>query len=196
MLNTSLRGTKQSQTDPQNLVTIGKILKPRGLSGEVKCQVLTNKPEAFSFVPNIQKISFSGGFAFLKFKDVNTFEAAERLRGKLIEIKRCDLPLDDDEILADDLIGFEVVDQNGKKLGTVRKIQSVGASEVIECHPERSVAQSKDLCQPADMSRDSSTALGMTAFMFPYEDEFVIETNMTTRQIIIRAEMLGEEIVL
>jgi 16S rRNA processing protein RimM len=147
---------------------LGKVLKPRGLSGEVKVQVLTNIIDAFSFVPNVEKISFSGGFAFIKFKNVNTLEAAEAMRGKLIQIPFDKLPLADDEILVDDLIGFEVMGENGKLLGTVKKIEEVGASVVFDC---------------GDL-------------MFPYEDEFVIETNMTKRQIIVCQELLDAELVL
>jgi len=144
---------------------LGEILKPRGLGGEVKVKILTNILDAFSFVPNVEKLSFSGGFAFIKFKGVNSIESAETLRGKLIQIPFDKLPLADDEILVDDLIGFEVVGQDGKKLGTVKKIEEVGASAVFDCG----------------------------TFMFPYEDEFVTETNMTNKQIIIRAEMLEVE---
>lgn len=152
----------------KNLVTIGKILKPRGLSGEVKVQIFTNVTEAFSLVENVEKVSFSGGFAFMKFKGITTIEAANAIRGKLIQIPRELLPLDDDEVIADDLIGFEVVDANGKKLGAVRNIESVGMSEVFDCGH----------------------------FMLPNEDAFIIETNMRTKQIIIKAEMLESETIL
>lgn len=152
----------------KNFVTIGKVLKPRGLSGEVKVQIFTNITEAFSLVENVEKVSFSGGFAFMKFKDVKTIETANAIRGKLIQVPRELLPLGDDEVLADDLIGFEVVDENGKKLGTVLKIESVGASEVFDCGH----------------------------FMLPNEDAFVIETNMRKKQIIVNEKMLEEEVVL
>jgi len=161
--------TKQSQADPQrNMVTIGRILKPRGLSGEVKCQVLTNITEAFSQAVNIEKISYSGGFAFVKFKGVDSIEAADAIRGKLIQIPRESLPLNEGEVIADDLIGFEVVGSNGKKLGTIRAIESVGASEVFD----------------------------LGHIMIPNEDVFILETNMRTKQITVDETMLEEETVL
>jgi len=143
---------------------LGEVLKPRGLAGEVKVRILTNKPEAFSFVDGVEKISFSGHYAFIKFKNVD-YVAAQNMRGKLIQIQRDLIPLDDDEVFADDIIGFEVVGEDGKRLGTVKKIEHVGAFEVFDCGH----------------------------FMFPNEDEFVVETNMTTKRITIRAEMLEEE---
>lgn len=153
----------------KNLVTIGKVLKPRGLSGEVKCQVLTNIPNAFSRVANVEKVSDSGAdYIFIKFKGVNSVEAAETLRGKFIQIDRGLLPLADDEVIADDLIGFEVIGTNGKKLGTVRGIELIGAGEVFDCGH----------------------------FMFPNEDAFVIETHMRKKHIIVDEKMLEEEVVL
>jgi len=149
-------------------------------------QILTNKPEAFSHVPNIEKISFSGAFAFIKFKNVTTLEAAERLRGNPIQIPRGKLPLEPDEFIADDLIGFKVLDETGKKLGTVRKIESVGAGEVIDC-----VRHCEEPCDDAIPTRKQMSA----SFMFPYEDEFVVETNMRHKRLVVRAAMLEEEIV-
>ncbi len=35
---------------------IGKILRPRGLSGEVKVQIMTNKPEQLRELDGIEKI--------------------------------------------------------------------------------------------------------------------------------------------
>jgi len=146
---------------------LGEVLKPRGLAGEVKVKILTNKPEAFAFVENVEKLSFSGVFAFIKFKGVD-YEAAQNMRGKLVQIPFDKFQLDDDEVLADELIGFEVVGQDGEFLGTVKDIQSVGASEVFDCGH----------------------------FMFPNEDAFVVETNMKTRRIVVKKEMLDAEVVL
>ena len=167
--------TKQSQawaaqrtTDPQGqLVPIARILKPRGLSGELKVQILTNIPNALDLAPNIEKVSYSGDFAFIRFKGVNSIEAAESMRGKLIEVPRDLLQLADDEVFADDLIGFEVIASSGKKLGTVRKVESVRASEVFD----------------------------LGHMMIPNEDAFIIETNMQTKQIIANESMLEEETI-
>ena len=166
-----------------DFITIGKILKPRGLSGEVKVQILTNKPEVFLTLTNktidlgkVIKSSVQNGFAYITFDGIKTIESAERLRGKDIRIPLADLPIDDDEVYAADLIGFAVVDTDGEKLGKVKSIESYGAGEVIEC---------------------VGTPGGNRGyFSFPYEDAFVIETNMTKKQIVIKTEMLDEEVIL
>ena len=174
--------TKQSQTNPQNFVTIGKILKPRGLAGELKVQILTNKHGAFSFVEKVEKVKFAGAFAYIKFKDVNSIADAEKLRGREIRIPRALMPLGADEVLADDLIGFAVVGQGGEKLGFVRSVETIGKGEVIEC--------------VKSPSREGVAPIGdgvWSYFSFPYEDAFVVETNMQERKIVIREKMLAEE---
>lgn len=155
------------------MITIGKILKPRGLSGEVKVQILTNKPDAFLELKTalglkVKKSSIQNGFAYMMFEGINTAETAERLRGREIQIPREVLKLDSDEVLADDLIGFTVVGIDGKRLGTVRGVETYGASDVFDCGH----------------------------FMFPNEDSFVLETDITKRQIIVNEKMLEEEVIL
>ena len=149
-----------SKKSQNNAVIIGKVLKPRGLAGEVKCQILTNKRDAFSYVPKVEKLTFGGGFAYIKFKNVNSIADAERLRGREITIPREQMPLYADEILSDELLGFDVVGEDGRKLGVVKAVDNN-----IDCGN----------------------------FAFPYEDAFVIETNMSEKKIVIREGMLAEE---
>lgn len=155
------------------MITIGKVLKPRGLSGEVKVQILTNKSDILLGLKTalglkILKCSIQNGFAYMNFEGINTVEAADRLRGQEIQVARGNMVLEDDEVLADDLIGFSVVDTAGKLLGTVKMIETIGASDVFDCGH----------------------------FMFPNEDSFVLETDITKRQITVNEKMLEEEIVL
>ena len=159
-------------------VQVGRILKPRGLKGEVKCQVSHTSAPASGRVPplfargefvritdcdyKILNVSEHGGFVYLYLDGITTIEQAESLRNKFIEIDRENLELAADEIFTSELIDFEVIDTNGKKIGTVKSIENYGASDIVDCGD----------------------------IMFPYEDAFVIETNMTKKQIVIRGEML------
>jgi len=158
-----------SKKSENNAVIIGKVLKPRGLAGEVKCQILTNKREVFCAGENllIGKLPFkvkgwqsAGLTGYLKLKGIDTIADAERLRGHEITIPREQMPLYADEILSDELLGFNVVGQDGRKLGVVKAVDNN-----IDCGN----------------------------FAFPYEDAFVIETNMSEKKIVIREGMLAEE---
>lgn len=108
------------------------------------------------------KCIVNGEIVYKFFDGVTTREQAERLRGKPIEIDRAELTLADDEVFTSDLVGFTVTDTSGKKLGVVKSIENYGASDIVDCG----------------------------TFMFPYEDAFVTETNMTDKKIVVRGEML------
>jgi len=149
-------------------IQIGKILRPRGLKGELKVQAWHQLPTNI-FVGGKQltviKISQSGSFTFLFLDGITTLDQAEQLRGKAIEIEKHQLAIADDEVLTSDLIGFDVIDSSGKPLGKLRAIENFGASDIFDCG----------------------------TFSFPYEDAFVIETNMTSKKIVVRAERLSIE---
>jgi 16S rRNA processing protein RimM len=61
-------------------------------------------------------------------------DAAERLKGRKLQIDRDALPDtdDEDEIYAADLIGLAVVDEAGAALGEVVAVQDYGAGDLIE----------------------------------------------------------------
>ncbi|MDR0461937.1 MAG: hypothetical protein LBG88_01220 [Christensenellaceae bacterium] len=112
-------------------VQVGKIIKPKGLQGELKCH----------------------------FFGIDTIDKAEMFRGVPLYVNRADLKLGADEILATDLVGFVVVDESGKKLGVIKSVDDYGGGDVIDCG----------------------------TFSFPYEDDFVIETNMTERKLVCKS---------
>jgi 16S rRNA processing protein RimM len=165
----------------KDLIIVGKVLKPRGLTGEV--QVYLSSPSVVGeffesaggkkvFIAGkefiVKKYAFVGEFAYLTFDGVRSVEVAEGLRGQEVRIPREAVRIGDDEVLADDLIGFSVVGLMGQVLGAVKRVVSYGHGEVVECLGE------------------------VGEFSFPYEDVFVVETNILARKIVVREEMLEE----
>ena len=153
---------------------IGKVLKPRGLKGELKVQILTNLTDAFNNLKKtyinkqphtVLKSSIQNDFAFLVLEGVNSVEAAEEFRDAKIYVTKASLKLQSDDILAEELIGFVIENQDGKTLGTITQIESFGERIVIMCG----------------------------AFSFPYEDDFVVQTDIEGRKIIVREAMLVTE---
>ena len=66
-----------------------------------------------------------------KIEGVDTPEAAEKLRNKLLYMHRDDLELDDDTYFIQDLIGIEVRDaDSGKVYGTISDVMQTGANDV------------------------------------------------------------------
>ena len=162
------------------LVTIGQILKPRGLKGELKVEILYNRPQIFNDLKEVYldgnkypvvKSSVQNGFAYLNLQDITVIEKAERFRNKLVQVKADSLQLAADEVLSTDLIGFAVV-HNGKKIGTVKAVENYGAGDFFEI---------------------AITGAGFV--QIPNEDDFIMETNMTQKTLILTANALSAEII-
>ncbi|MCL2570513.1 MAG: ribosome maturation factor RimM [Firmicutes bacterium] len=147
---------------------IGIILKPRGLKGELKVKILTNKPEVFFDLEHVflddtkhdvVSSSIQNGFGYITLKGLNKFELVDDLRDQNVYITKDQMIIEDDEVLVTDLIGFAVVDTLGKVLGTLRAIENYGAGEILVVNDELNI---------------------------PYEDDFIMETNMTEKKIVVK----------
>ncbi len=76
--------------------------------------------------------SIPGGLS-ARLSGVATKEAADALRGTSLFADRSKLPnLPDDEFYHADLIGLDVLDTGGAKIGTVRAVFNHGAGDILE----------------------------------------------------------------
>lgn len=121
-------------------LVIGEVLKPQGIRGELKIKTYTDFPEdvkAFGcvYIDGVEYkiLSFrvqGDGFAYIGLRGVPDRNAAELLRGKLIEGAREDAPeLDEGQYYIVDIIGLDVETQEGEFLGKVTDITAL-SSEV------------------------------------------------------------------
>lgn len=139
----------------QNLILIGSILRPHGTRGEVvmfptgaepaqlqqlvaKDFFLQLKSHQTWFKFSLLNIRFHKGMALLKFKELDSLTAAEKLRGAKVYINEADRPpLADDEYYYDQLIGLKVIDgKTGEIIGTVRDIVYGTGTENLELEIE------------------------------------------------------------
>lgn len=129
------------------MIDVAIILKPQGIKGEVKAQPLTNVLAVFENLRKInvedkevkiEKIALRQGFLYIKFAGVNDRNMAETLRGKKLFVEKTLLEekLDEDEILADDLIGMVLYDTDGRLVGQIVDIEEYGATYnfIISCN--------------------------------------------------------------
>lgn len=122
----------------------GKIVGTHGIKGEVRIEPWCDSPE---FLCSFKKLYLDEkGEAFVevksrphknialcKIKGIDTIEAAEKYRGKIIYINRDDISLDDGVNFVQDLIGLDVVDESsGKSYGTLTDVLRTGANDVYE----------------------------------------------------------------
>ena len=125
-----------------NYCTIGKIVKPHGIRGEVKVILMTDFPERFAkrrevfleppFEPTRMKVLSTRPHknAFLvKFEGIDTISDAEALAQRFVRIPEDELgPLEEGAYYWHQLEGLTVVDENEGVIGKVDSIFRAGDS--------------------------------------------------------------------
>ena len=128
------------------LVAVAKIVKSRGLRGELVADVLTDFPERFNgletvvaLVPGggrrelkIENFWFQKGRIVFKFAGFDSIEQAETLRGAEICIPESEaVELEEDEFFDWELEDCEVETVEGLRLGRVKELMRTGGTEIL-----------------------------------------------------------------
>lgn len=127
-------------------VCVGAIAGAFGVRGEVRLKSFCAVP---SDIGNYSPLSsedgktlyevkvtraIKAGFA-ARIKGVNTKEDADALRGATLHLDRDALPsLPDDEFYHSDLIGMDVMDTGGKRIGRIKAIHDNGVTDLLDVH--------------------------------------------------------------
>lgn len=120
-------------------LTIGKVLKPRGLKGEIKIETYSSDSARFSHLKQltidgceyrINSISLEGAIGYILVEGIDSVEKAEALRGKYFTAKKEDLPeLPEGKYYIADMIGLDVF-ANGECLGEIIDVLQYGSADV------------------------------------------------------------------
>ena len=158
------------------LYITGVILKPKGLQGEVKVEMVTDFPETFLsrreyYVGKsensverlkVKKAALAAGFAWLFFEGIDTMEKAEALTGwKLFVTEDQLLPQPENRAYVHEIIGMKVLDRNRLEVGVVTNIIRMPANEVYEVQ------------------------VGEKKILLPAIEEFVEEFSLSEKYIVI-----------
>ena len=120
----------------------GKIVTTHGIRGEVKIMPYTDSPELLAEFDrlfmgknreevNIERSRVFKNTVIAKIEGIDTPEAAEKLRNKVLYMHRDDLELDDGTYFIQDLIGLEVRDADTSKVyGEITDVMQTGANDV------------------------------------------------------------------
>ena len=129
---TSENQESETETFDSDLITIGRIIAPWGIKGQVSVQIETDFPQRFSpseqvFIDGkpvtIVDVSWHRGRPLIKFNTIDCTEDARQLRGKPIEIPQSQIqPLPEDHYYHFQLIGLEVRTVGGEHLGKIREV--------------------------------------------------------------------------
>lgn len=123
---------------------IGKIVNIQGIRGEVRVIPLTDNPERFKklewvYVDKngvkdkyyLEGVKYLKNLVVLKFQGVDAPEAAEALRDAFLLVDRKNaVKLPKDSFFVCDLIGLEVIDENGRLLGKLYNVLQTGSNDV------------------------------------------------------------------
>jgi 16S rRNA processing protein RimM len=136
------RGLKEPR-----FLTLGKILRPHGVRGELRMQPITAYPERLSELEHVytapdeqgtdavrhpmERVRAHRDLLIVKLADIADRNAANRYRNHYLLVALEDaVPLEEDEIYLFQMIGMEVITTEGENLGTLEDVIETGANDV------------------------------------------------------------------
>ncbi|MCR5717330.1 MAG: ribosome maturation factor RimM [Lachnospiraceae bacterium] len=139
---------------------VGAITSTHGVRGEVKVFPTTDDPDKFHKLKSVRvrtekgteqtleitQVKFFKNLAILKFKGIDTMDEAQKLYHATLWVDRADaVPLGENEYYRADLMGMQVVTEDGEDFGTLTNIYETGANDVYEVE----MADGKKVLLPA-----------------------------------------------
>ncbi len=140
----------------------GQIVNTHGIHGEVRIVPWADSPDFLRgfgtlYVDAAPRKVISArvhkGSVIAKLDGVDTVEEAMRLKGKTVQIRRADAKLPEGAFFLADIIGLDVVDEVGRRLGTLKEVLSPSRQQVYVVAGEREI-------------------------LIPAVPEFILETNI------------------
>jgi 16S rRNA processing protein RimM len=161
-------------------IRIGRVARPHGVRGELRIQL---DDEGSTVLFDVERVWIGGeervvagarptnAAVLLTIEGIEDRDAADLLKGKDVEVLREDVPLEDGEYFVSDLIGCEVVDEQGAVLGRAVKLLH-GGQDLLVIHDE---------------------ARGIERIL-PVIPEFILSVDRATRRVVVSPpEGLPEE---
>ena len=162
---------------PEDLLLIGKIIKPHGLRGDIKIISFAESVDTYEnlkiiYLKNkdgttqplhIIKATKCKGLVILGLDEISDADRAEELRGLELFIDRSELEeLPEGEYYQHDLTGLPVFTVAGLALGVIKNIMPTGSHDVIVVKK------------------------GKTEHLIPAIKKVIIEVNLTEGKVIIQ----------
>ncbi len=133
-----------------NQLEAGKIINTHGLRGEVKIVTWTDYPEVFEEIDflyvhkktgderlDVKNVKYQKNNIIVKFAQINSIEEAEKYKNMILYVDRDQMPpLPDGMNYIVDLIGLEVYDEEGEKVGVIADVFNTGANDIYDVKRE------------------------------------------------------------
>ena len=128
----------------EDKLQVGILSSTHGVHGEMKVFPTTDDAKRFKKLKNvlldsgngfidltIEGVKFFKQFVILKFKDYDSINDIEKYKGRSIYVTRENaVKLNAGEYFIADLIGMEVVDEEGDRIGELTDVIETGANDV------------------------------------------------------------------
>ena len=124
-----------------DFIQIGRIVGAFGLKGELKVDPMTDFLDRFQKGSRlrlngdwvtVESVRMHKGRPLVKLSGIDDATAAEKLQWAYLEGEQQELELDDDEYLADDLVGMQVVSVSGELIGVVDEVLAYPAQDILK----------------------------------------------------------------
>ncbi|MBN2469915.1 MAG: 16S rRNA processing protein RimM [Anaerolineae bacterium] len=142
-------GAGQQPASSPDFLVLGRIMRPHGVRGELRVQILTDYPERIIALKTVfvgrdpyDPASATGydmlgarrhrEHILIRLEGINSRDEADAHRGQLLMVALNDaVPLEEGEYYAFQIIGSEVITTDGENLGSIREIIETGANDVF-----------------------------------------------------------------
>lgn len=129
----------------EDCYVVGKLTKTHGLKGEMAIWLDVDYPEEYEDLESIlvemkgelipyfvEEIQIRANKSIIKFEDVDSIEAAQKLINCDLYLPNENLEeLEDDQFYYHEIIGFDIVDEIQGKLGKVTAVYTAEAQDLI-----------------------------------------------------------------
>ena len=127
--------------------TIGQVVAPFGIQGEMKVRLETDFPERFSrikrvllrpptgepAVVDVERSRLHKAQVLLKVKGVDSIDDVEPWRGAWVQVqRRAAVPLSQGSYYSVDLVGLRVITVDGRDLGQVEGVLRYPAQDLLQ----------------------------------------------------------------
>jgi len=127
----------------EEFITVGQLGRPRGTTGEIYVTLLTDFPERFENMTEIfvssgnswEKMKvlssrFIAGRPVLQLENINSPEEAARMTNRYLAVPKSQLMKPrEDSFFIFDLIGCEVVNESGDRIGSIVDVDELPAND-------------------------------------------------------------------
>ncbi len=133
-----------------DLLEVGKIVNTHGLRGEVKVVPWTDYPEVFEDIGtvyikkksdferlDIAGIKYQKNNLIIRFAQLKDINEAEKYKNRVLYAERASLgELPEGVYYIADLIGLDVVKEDGEKVGVISDVFNTGSNDIYEVKRE------------------------------------------------------------